>query len=207
MTSPWGKKLSSLYTVGRKLGDGGMYIVDLEDMCPAGVLVQAYKQDSSDRYTLSVSEGEVRRDRGVLFVHGCRSKLGSTPYVIFLKPLILVHYCRYTVDYSSIRLNTIVLNIYDYVYPFRLLVILESNEIKVNASHFIAQFLIKCTKLISLWATYMVQSSEQAIQKQMIQEYIVQQVRECFFKGILRVYRLLFTIYRTPPYNSRSQSI
>jgi len=59
MTTSWGKKSSSLYTVGRKLEDGAMYIIDLEDMCPAGVLVRAYKQETSDRYTLSVSEGEV----------------------------------------------------------------------------------------------------------------------------------------------------
>lgn len=43
-----------------------MYIIDLEDMCPAGVLVQAYKQETSDRYTLSVSEGEVRPERACL---------------------------------------------------------------------------------------------------------------------------------------------
>lgn len=56
----WEKKPAAIYTVGRKLGDGGMYIVDLDDMAPAGVLIQAYKQDTSERYTLSVSEGEVR---------------------------------------------------------------------------------------------------------------------------------------------------
>lgn len=57
----WRKKLASLHTVGRKLEDGAMYIIDLEDMSPAGILVQAYKQETSDRYTLSVSEGEVGR--------------------------------------------------------------------------------------------------------------------------------------------------
>ncbi|CAM9154897.1 unnamed protein product [Ectocarpus sp. 12 AP-2014] len=57
--TPWAKKSASLYTVGRKLEDGAMYILDLEDMYPAGVLVQAYKQETSDRYTLSVSEGEL----------------------------------------------------------------------------------------------------------------------------------------------------
>ncbi|CAM9982601.1 unnamed protein product [Ectocarpus sp. 6 AP-2014] len=57
--TPWAKKSASLYTVGRKLEDGAMYILDLEDMYPAGVLVQAYKQETSDRYTLSVSEGEM----------------------------------------------------------------------------------------------------------------------------------------------------
>ncbi len=61
MATSWGKKSSSLYTVGRKLEDGAMYIIDLEDLCPAGVLVRAYKQETSDRYTLSVSEGEVSR--------------------------------------------------------------------------------------------------------------------------------------------------
>lgn len=61
MTTSWRKKLASLHSVGRKLEDGAMYIIDLEDMCPAGVLVQAYKQETSDRYTLSVSEGEVGR--------------------------------------------------------------------------------------------------------------------------------------------------
>lgn len=60
MTTSWAKKSASLHTVGRKLEDGAMYIIDLEDMCPAGILVQAYKQETSDRYTLSVSEGEVR---------------------------------------------------------------------------------------------------------------------------------------------------
>lgn len=61
MATSWQKKLASMHTVGRKLEDGAMYIIDLEDMTPAGVLVQAYKQESSDRYTLSVSEGEVSR--------------------------------------------------------------------------------------------------------------------------------------------------
>lgn len=60
MTTSWGKKSASLHTIGRKLEDGAMYIIDLEDMCPAGVLVQAYRQETSDRYTLSVSESEVR---------------------------------------------------------------------------------------------------------------------------------------------------
>ena len=58
----WGKKSASLHTVGRKLGDGATYIVDLEDMCPAGVLIEAYNRETSDRYTLSVSEREVRGD-------------------------------------------------------------------------------------------------------------------------------------------------
>lgn len=62
--TPWAKKSASLYTVGRKLEDGAMYILDLEDMYPAGVLVQAYKQETSDRYTLSVSEGEVSYAHG-----------------------------------------------------------------------------------------------------------------------------------------------
>lgn len=48
-----------MYTVGRKLGDGSMYIIDFDDLAPAGILIQAYKQDTSDRYTLSVSESEV----------------------------------------------------------------------------------------------------------------------------------------------------
>lgn len=60
--SAWGKKAASLHTVGRKLGDGATYIVDLEDMCPAGVLIKAYNRETSDRYTLSVSEKEVRRN-------------------------------------------------------------------------------------------------------------------------------------------------
>lgn len=68
MTTSWLKKSPSLHTVGRKLEDGAMYIIDLEDMCPAGVLVQAYKQETSDRYTLSVSEGEVRSASACLFV-------------------------------------------------------------------------------------------------------------------------------------------
>eukprot|EP00903_Cladosiphon_okamuranus_P018618 g17138.t1 len=59
MTTSWAKKSASLHTVGRKLEDGAMYIIDLEDLFPAGVLVQAYKQETSDRYTLSVSEGEL----------------------------------------------------------------------------------------------------------------------------------------------------
>lgn len=59
MATSWRKKLSPLHTVGRKLEDGAMYIIELEDMSPAGVLVQAYKQETSDRYTLSISEGEV----------------------------------------------------------------------------------------------------------------------------------------------------
>ncbi|CAM9981629.1 unnamed protein product [Scytosiphon promiscuus] len=61
MTTSWGKKSASLHTIGRKLEDGAMYIVDLEDMCPAGVLVQAYRQETSDRYTLSVSESELAK--------------------------------------------------------------------------------------------------------------------------------------------------
>lgn len=66
MTTSWAKKSASLHTIGRKLEDGAMYIIDLEDMCPAGVLVQAYKQETSARYTLSVSEGEVRSERAFL---------------------------------------------------------------------------------------------------------------------------------------------
>ncbi|CAM9715828.1 unnamed protein product [Pylaiella littoralis] len=61
MATSWRKKLSPLHTVGRKLEDGAMYIIELEDMSPAGVLVQAYKQETSDRYTLSISEGELSR--------------------------------------------------------------------------------------------------------------------------------------------------
>lgn len=57
----WGKTRASLLTVGRKLEDGAMYIIDVQDACPAGVLIQAYKQETSDRYTLSVTEGEVKR--------------------------------------------------------------------------------------------------------------------------------------------------
>lgn len=68
MATSWAKKSAALHTVGRKLEDGAMYIIDLEDMCPAGVLVQAYKQETSDRYTLSVSEGEVRSERACLFL-------------------------------------------------------------------------------------------------------------------------------------------
>lgn len=49
----------SIYTVVRKLGDGEMYVVALDDMAAAGILVQAYKQATSERYTLSVSEREV----------------------------------------------------------------------------------------------------------------------------------------------------
>lgn len=55
----WGKKLTLLFSIGRKLEDGGMYVVDLHDVYPAGILVQAYNQATSHRYTLSVSEKEV----------------------------------------------------------------------------------------------------------------------------------------------------
>ncbi|CAM9857556.1 unnamed protein product [Discosporangium mesarthrocarpum] len=56
---PWEKKSTAFYTVGRKLRDNGMYIVELFDMSPAGILVQAYNQEVSARYTLSPSEGEL----------------------------------------------------------------------------------------------------------------------------------------------------
>ncbi|CAM9290784.1 unnamed protein product, partial [Choristocarpus tenellus] len=57
----WKKKSSAIYTVGRKLGDDGMYIVDLFDMSPAGILIRAYNQENSARYTSSPSEGELAR--------------------------------------------------------------------------------------------------------------------------------------------------
>lgn len=59
MSCTWEKKSTAIYSAGRKLGDGGMYIIDLDDMASTGVLVQAYKQETSERYTLSVSEKEV----------------------------------------------------------------------------------------------------------------------------------------------------
>ena len=57
--SMWTKKLTPIFSVGRKLKDDGMYVIDLEDLYPAGILVLASNQATSERYTLSVSEGEV----------------------------------------------------------------------------------------------------------------------------------------------------
>lgn len=50
----------SLYTLGRELDDGCMYILSAIDLEPAGVLVQAYNQENSEVLTLPVSESQVR---------------------------------------------------------------------------------------------------------------------------------------------------
>ena len=50
----------SLYTLGRELDEGAMYILSVIDLEPAGVLVQAYNQENSEELTLPVSESQVR---------------------------------------------------------------------------------------------------------------------------------------------------
>ena len=52
-------KNRSLYTLGRELDDGAMYILSVIDLEPAGVLVQAYNQENSEELTMAVSESQV----------------------------------------------------------------------------------------------------------------------------------------------------
>lgn len=49
----------SLYTLGRELEDGNMYILSVIDLEPAGVLLQAYNQENSQELTMPVSETQV----------------------------------------------------------------------------------------------------------------------------------------------------
>uniref|UniRef100_A0A7S2XW71 Uncharacterized protein n=1 Tax=Fibrocapsa japonica TaxID=94617 RepID=A0A7S2XW71_9STRA len=51
--------LSYLYVQGRQLSDGGMYIISVTDLDPAGVLIKAYNQVTSSEYYLSPSEDEL----------------------------------------------------------------------------------------------------------------------------------------------------
>lgn len=57
----WDRNTGAVCTVGRRLGDGEMYIIDVHDMAAAGLLIRAYNQGTSQRHTLTVSEAEVKK--------------------------------------------------------------------------------------------------------------------------------------------------
>ena len=50
----------SIFTQARKLGDDGTFIITVQDLDPAGVLVRAYNQETSIEYTLQVREHELK---------------------------------------------------------------------------------------------------------------------------------------------------
>eukprot|EP00518_Triparma_eleuthera_P003973 CAMPEP_0182465040 /NCGR_PEP_ID=MMETSP1319-20130603/8965_1 /TAXON_ID=172717 /ORGANISM="Bolidomonas pacifica, Strain RCC208" /LENGTH=160 /DNA_ID=CAMNT_0024664717 /DNA_START=42 /DNA_END=524 /DNA_ORIENTATION=- len=52
-------KKASVFTHGKKLADGDMYIITIIDMEPAGLLVKAYNQSSNAEYTLSPTESQI----------------------------------------------------------------------------------------------------------------------------------------------------
>ena len=49
----------ALYTCGRKLQDGNLYLISVFDVEPSGVIIQAYDQTHSKEFILPVSEEEV----------------------------------------------------------------------------------------------------------------------------------------------------
>lgn len=49
----------ALYTCGRKLQDGNVYLISFFDVEPSGVIVQAYDQTHSKEFILPISEEEV----------------------------------------------------------------------------------------------------------------------------------------------------
>ncbi|GMI00968.1 hypothetical protein TrST_g1776 [Triparma strigata] len=53
-------KKASVFTHGKKLSDGDMYIITIIDLEPAGLLVKAYNQSSNAEYTLSPTEGQIK---------------------------------------------------------------------------------------------------------------------------------------------------
>jgi len=70
---------TSLYTSGKKFpNDGKFYVVSVFDLEPSGVLLQAYNQESSKEYLLSVSEKEVKLLKYYIQI------LFSRPYSVLL---------------------------------------------------------------------------------------------------------------------------
>ncbi|GMI16893.1 hypothetical protein TrLO_g1720 [Triparma laevis f. longispina] len=53
-------KKASVFTHGKKLADGSMYIITIIDLEPAGLLIKAYNQSSNAEYTLSPTEGQIK---------------------------------------------------------------------------------------------------------------------------------------------------
>eukprot|EP00614_Pseudopedinella_elastica_P015646 CAMPEP_0172586852 /NCGR_PEP_ID=MMETSP1068-20121228/6087_1 /TAXON_ID=35684 /ORGANISM="Pseudopedinella elastica, Strain CCMP716" /LENGTH=160 /DNA_ID=CAMNT_0013381733 /DNA_START=17 /DNA_END=499 /DNA_ORIENTATION=- len=52
---------AAIYTVGRQLNDGEMYIFSLYDLEPAGILIRAYCQSTSSEQTTSPTENELEK--------------------------------------------------------------------------------------------------------------------------------------------------
>jgi len=50
----------SIFTQARKLGDDGTFIITVQDLDPAGVLIRAYNQDTSVEYSLQAREHELK---------------------------------------------------------------------------------------------------------------------------------------------------
>jgi len=52
-------KKAAIYTVGRQLNDGDMYIFSVFDLEPAGLLIRAYCATTSKEITTAPSESEI----------------------------------------------------------------------------------------------------------------------------------------------------
>mmetsp|Transcript_4461 Transcript_4461/g.8999 ORF Transcript_4461/g.8999 Transcript_4461/m.8999 type:complete len:161 (+) Transcript_4461:77-559(+) len=53
-------KKASVFTHGKKLSDESLYVINIIDLEPAGLLVKAYNQETNAEYFLSPSEGQLK---------------------------------------------------------------------------------------------------------------------------------------------------
>ena len=73
---------AALYTAGRKLQGGTIYLVSVFDLEPSGIICHAYNQISSKEYLLPVSETELSR---------CGITRASGSLATLIESLVLVH--------------------------------------------------------------------------------------------------------------------